>query len=190
MLRRTRNTRWILTTALGGTLISLVSGGGAAAVDTATPIKHVIILIGENRTFDNIYGMYQPSKGQSVLNLLSKGIVNSSGGTVLNTQAQQFQIKLPLVSQSYFIDSHATPGKTPYSLLPLPNTAYAPKIPTTPTDWTSTSNQIAQAPFDKATVPDSLLPTIEPSFATQDLSLLRLGATGLDMFSTDTRVTN
>jgi phospholipase C len=84
MLGRTRNARcWMLTTALGGTLIALVSGGGAAAddkVDTATPIKHVIILIAENRTFDNIYGMYQPRKGQSVSNLLSKGIVNSSVG--------------------------------------------------------------------------------------------------------------
>jgi phospholipase C len=185
----------MLTTALGGTLIALVSGGSAAAddhqVNTATPIKHVIILIGENRSFDNIYGMYQPRKGQSVSNLLSKGIVNSNGGTVLNTQAQQFQIKLPLTSPpTYFIDFHATPGKTAYQTLPLPNTAYAPKIPTTPADWTSTSNQIAQAPFDKAAVPDSLLPTIEPSFAGEDLPLLRLGATGIDMFSTDTRVTN
>ena len=66
MLGRTRNARcWMLTTALGGPLIALVSGGGAAAddkVDTATPIKHVIILIAENRTFDYIYGMYQPAR--------------------------------------------------------------------------------------------------------------------------------
>ena len=196
MLGRTRNTRcWMLTTALGGTLIALVSGGRAAAddnheVDTATPIKHVIILIGENRSFDNIYGMYRPRHGQSVSNLLSKGIVNSSGGTLLNTQAQQYQIKLPLASPTYFINFQATPGKTPYQTLPLPNTAYAPTIPTTPADWISTSNQIAQAPFDKKTVPDSLLPKIEPSFEHEDLGLLRLGATGLDMFSTDTRVTN
>jgi phospholipase C len=184
----------MLTTALGGTLIALVSGGSATAdnqVSTATPIKHVIILIGENRTFDNIYGMYKPVTGQSVSNLLSKGIVNSTGETGSNTQAQQFQINLPLASPpTYFIDSHATPGKTPYTLLPLPNTAYAPKTPTTPNDWTSTSNPIAQAPFDKATVPDSLLPKIEPSFAKTDLPLLRLGATNLDMFSTDTRVKN
>src|SRR5262249_33076190 len=110
--------------------------------------------------------------------------------TVLNTSAQQFTIKLPLSSPTYFIDYHATPGRTPYQFIPLPNTAYAPKIPTTPADWTSTTNQIAQAPFDTATVPDKLLPTVEPSFAPADLPLLRLGATGIDMFSTDTRVTN
>ncbi len=30
---------------------------------TETPIKHVIVLIGENRTFDNIYGTYVPKHG-------------------------------------------------------------------------------------------------------------------------------
>jgi phospholipase C len=30
---------------------------------TASPIKHVIVLIGENRTFDNVYGTYVPRKG-------------------------------------------------------------------------------------------------------------------------------
>jgi phospholipase C len=39
-------------------------------------------------------------------------------------------------------------------------------------------------------VPDSLLPTLEPSLEKSDLGLLRTGASGLPMFSTDTRVTN
>jgi phospholipase C len=191
--------RWLLTTALCGAFMLLVSGGPALADDhdrgdgkTATPIKHVIILIGENRTFDNIYAMYRPREGQSVWNLLSRGIVNSSGGTVLNTKAQQFQINLPLASASYFIDSHVTPGKTPYQFLPVPNTAYAPQKPTTPADWTNPNPDlvVAQAPFDKAAVPDSTLPKIEPSFEFEDLGLLRLGATGLPMFTTDIRVTN
>src|SRR5262245_21075969 len=43
--------------------------------DTATPIKHVIILIGENRTFDNIFATYRPKHGK-VANLLSEGIIN------------------------------------------------------------------------------------------------------------------
>jgi len=189
---RTLNRRhWMLTTALGGALAALASGGGAAAQDgasTTTPIKHVIILIGENRTFDNIYGMYQPGHGQSVWNLLSRGIVTATGGTKLNTKAQQYQINT-LTSATYFIDA-STQKKTLYKVLPQPNTAYAPQIPTTPADWTSSTNQIAQAPFDKATVPDSQLPIIEPSLEQEDLGLLRKGATGLPMFTTDTRVTN
>ena len=47
--------------------------------NTTTPIKHVIVLIGENWTFDSIFGTYQPRKNQSVENLLSRGIVTASG---------------------------------------------------------------------------------------------------------------
>jgi phospholipase C len=42
---------------------------------TATPIKHVIVIIGENRSFDHIFATYQPQPGQKVLNLLSEGII-------------------------------------------------------------------------------------------------------------------
>ena len=31
---------------------------------TATPIKHVIVIIGENRTFDNIYATYVPKQAR------------------------------------------------------------------------------------------------------------------------------
>jgi phospholipase C len=183
-----------MATALGGALATLMSSSPATADEgearTATPIKHVIILIGENRTFDNIYGTYLPQGRQKIGNLLSRGIVSADGDTVLNTIAQQFSINLPLSSPTYFIDYRATPGKTPYPFLPLPNTAYAPQVPTTPANWVDPVNQIAQAPFDKATVPDAQLPIIEPSFEAEDLGLLRLGATGLPMFTTDTRVKN
>ncbi len=46
---------------------------------TATPIKHVIVLIGENRTFDHVFATYVPQSRDSVANLLSKGIVNADG---------------------------------------------------------------------------------------------------------------
>jgi phospholipase C len=42
---------------------------------TTTPIEHVIVVVGENHTFDNIFGTYRPHHGESVLNLLSQGIV-------------------------------------------------------------------------------------------------------------------
>src|ERR1700737_2569765 len=51
----------------------------ARRVKTNTPIKHLIVFIGENRTFDHIYATYQPKHGQSVANLLSKGIIDSEG---------------------------------------------------------------------------------------------------------------
>ncbi|HUO68100.1 MAG TPA: phosphoesterase, partial [Gammaproteobacteria bacterium] len=39
---------------------------------TTTPIEHLIVVVGENHTFDNVYGTYQPRAGQRVDNLLSK----------------------------------------------------------------------------------------------------------------------
>jgi len=44
--------------------------------NTQTPIKHVIIIIGENRSFDHVFATYVPkAPGQSVDNLLSEGII-------------------------------------------------------------------------------------------------------------------
>ncbi len=50
-----------------------------SAPQTASPIKHVIVIIGENRSFDHVYATYQPVSGDTVSNLLSKGIVNADG---------------------------------------------------------------------------------------------------------------
>src|SRR5260221_1257098 len=52
------------------------------AIKTATPIKHVIIIVGENRSFDHIFATYVPKKreeDEKVRNLLSEGIVNADG---------------------------------------------------------------------------------------------------------------
>jgi phospholipase C len=40
-----------------------------------TPIKHVIIIVGENRSFDHLFATYTPVKGEKVENLLSKHII-------------------------------------------------------------------------------------------------------------------
>ncbi|HEX4267429.1 MAG TPA: alkaline phosphatase family protein [Steroidobacteraceae bacterium] len=43
---------------------------------TATPIKHVIVIIGENRSFDHVFATYVPKqRGVTVRNLLSEGII-------------------------------------------------------------------------------------------------------------------
>jgi len=73
-----------LSAALLSTLTNLVSPPIASAHPnpsrrTQTPIKHVIVIIGENRTFDHVYATYRPRHGQNISNMLSKGIVNSDG---------------------------------------------------------------------------------------------------------------
>ncbi|MCI4677166.1 phosphoesterase [Rhodoblastus acidophilus] len=59
---------------------SLVFAATAEAIKTRTPIKHVIVIIGENRSFDHIFATYKPvNKNEKVLNLLSEGIVKADG---------------------------------------------------------------------------------------------------------------
>ena len=57
---------------------------------TESPIKHVIVIIGENRTFDHLFATYQPKSGQKVDNLFSKGIIDIHGapGPNYNKAAQ------------------------------------------------------------------------------------------------------
>ncbi|MDD5035231.1 MAG: alkaline phosphatase family protein, partial [Methylococcaceae bacterium] len=47
--------------------------------NTTTPIKHVIVVVGENVSFDTLFGAYIPPKGQKVFNLLSQGIIKPDG---------------------------------------------------------------------------------------------------------------
>jgi phospholipase C len=68
-----------------------------ANASTATPIKHVIVIIGENHTFDNVFGTYQPEHNQTISNLLSKQIVNCAGD--LGPQVH-------LATQQQAIDTH------------------------------------------------------------------------------------
>src|SRR5258708_6890529 len=82
---------------------------------TQTPIQHVIVIIGENRTFDHVFANYKPSPEERVWNLLSKGIVNEDG-----TPGPNFS----LAGQSAATDSSADgfqmspSGNVPYSTLP------------------------------------------------------------------------
>jgi phospholipase C len=69
-----------LRIALSGIALFQFSLGGPVAnaqrsSETATPIKHVIVIIGENRSFDHVFATYVPRPGQQVQNLLSKGII-------------------------------------------------------------------------------------------------------------------
>src|SRR6202521_5112283 len=67
----------------------------ADAVKTESPIKHVIILIGENRGTDHTFGVYKPKgKNETISNILAKGIVNEDGTPGPNfSLAQQFMVK-------------------------------------------------------------------------------------------------
>jgi phospholipase C len=141
---------------------------------TTSPIKHVIIIIGENRSFDHVFATYVPNKGQTVWNLLSEGIVNADGTPGPNySKAAQFSA----------VDSGAafslTPGsKAAYTTLPTPLTGGAPEF--------ASDTAIATAPFISLSVALKAEPNLFPTY---DFDLLT-GATGLPSKSPDTRIDN
>ena len=123
-----------------------------------TPIHHLIVIIGENRTFDHVFATYQPRHGESVSNLLSKGIVNADGTPGPNfSQAQQFQAVPPFRAE-YFISLNNN-EKAPYDILPEPTLNFAPTKPVFPPG-----------------TPTILLAAVEPSLEVNDLNLLTTGA--------------
>src|SRR5471030_2866198 len=69
---------------------------------TETPIKHVIVLIGENRTFDHLFATYKSPSGERVKNLLSEGIIKADGTPGPNFgRAAQFQAIAPFKTEYY-----------------------------------------------------------------------------------------
>jgi len=64
---------------VGTTLSGATPEAPAGLTNTTSPIKHVIVIIGENRSFDHVFATYQPVAGQFVWNLLSEHIINADG---------------------------------------------------------------------------------------------------------------
>lgn len=85
---------------------------------TVTPIKHVIVIVGENRSFDHLFATYVPKAGETVNNLLSEGIINSDGTPGTNyTQSLQYQAD---ITGSTTYQPSPTTDKVPYVNLPAP----------------------------------------------------------------------
>ncbi|HTW38288.1 MAG TPA: alkaline phosphatase family protein [Steroidobacteraceae bacterium] len=53
--------------------------GECLAATPTTPIEHVIVVVGENQTFDTVFATYVAPQGESVRNLLSEGIIRADG---------------------------------------------------------------------------------------------------------------
>jgi phospholipase C len=153
---------------------------------TTTPIEHVIVIIGENRTFDNVYGTYVPKHGQKVSNLLSRRIVNADGSPGPNHgRARQFQIGT-IDPVSYFISTThlINPQKTAYSLLPTPEAGFASPVPVTLAQLQKDPAP-AFPPFDSHTFSLAQLHRVSPVLQAGDLHLLTTGATGLTNCTSD-----
>jgi phospholipase C len=149
--------------------------GGSPGRKTATPIKHVIVLIGENRSFDNVYGTYKPQPGQQVSNLRTKGIVREDGSLGFKAYLAA-QVALKTIPSQYFIHQPES-NKSLYATLPSPNTSYLPAIGVTLAQITQDPGD-SLAPFDAATFSLEQLHTVSPVLPFNDLLLLTTGGTG------------
>jgi len=141
-------------------------------IRTASPIKHVIIIVGENRSFDHLFATYRPkSDDERVLNLLSEHIVKDNGSPNENfDKAHQFQITSAPNGVKYFI-SAGSANKTLYTTLPAPDIG---GVPTT-------------APFAAVLG----VPGGDPGLPAADQFLFGTGGTGLAAtLGPDTRITN
>jgi phospholipase C len=145
--------------------VTLANAAQSPQGGTKSPIKHVIVLIGENRTFDHLFATYVPKSRDSVKNLLSEGIINADGSPGRHfSNAAQFQAVAPFQTQ-YFISLNDH-EKTPYQTLPEPTLNFSPSPAT------------GEPPPFPAATPLALLGGIEPSLETADLHLLTTGASG------------
>ena len=141
---------------------STCSGDGK----TDSPIKHVVVIVGENRTFDHVFATYKAKHGQHVDNLLTKHIVNEDGtaGPAFGSVVQKSAVD---ETPNGFLLS--PPHKAPYKVLP-------PALAGGPTDpFVST---IAEAQALENGLPDDYY------------QYLLTGGTGLTSGAIDTRLPN
>src|SRR5579864_352489 len=140
--------------------------------DTASPIKHVIIIVGENRSFDHLFATYVPkNKEDRVRNLLSEKIIYADGSPGPNfTKAHQFQITSAPNGGKYF-SSADLKNKSLYTTLPAPDVGGVGAV----------------SPYAGILS----LPGGDPGLPPQDQFLFGTGGTGLSFtLGPDTRITN
>jgi phospholipase C len=143
-----------------------------APMRTATPIKHVIIIVGENRSFDHLFATYVPrNRDEKIQNLLSEGIITASGAPGRNfARAHQFQITSAPNGGKFFSSADLS-AKILYSTLPPPDVGGVGAV----------------SPYAAILT----IPGGDPGLPPQDQFLFATGGTGLPFtLGPDTRITN
>jgi len=153
--------------AIGSSLLEAQSQPKSRDNDTSSPIKHVIVIIGENRSFDHVFATYVPKKGESVWNLLSEGIIKADGTPGKNFSKAEQSAAYDEAPDAFLL----SPAQTtfPGGYLPSPLTGG-------PTDSYVTGDSLSLAKASENGLPDSYYP------------YLISGGTGLPGKTPDTRI--
>lgn len=133
---------------------------------TRTPIKHAIVIIGENRTFDHVFATYVPRRGEEVWNLLSRGIVRGDGSPGPQYALAVQRPATDLAPAGYQLNPQRG---APYATLPPP---------------------LAGGPTRPYVSSASAAAALETSLDAEYLRYLLTGGTGLQAGVPDTRLPN
>jgi phospholipase C len=137
--------------------------------DTVTPIKHVIVIIGENRSFDHVFATYVPKGHQVVWNLLSEGIINADGTPGPNFKEVEQKAASDQAPDAFLL----SPAKASFTNNVLP----APLVGG-PTDSYVKNDSLTLAEESENGLPQDYY------------QYLVSGGTGLNSSTPDTRITN
>ena len=149
---------WAALAAMAANVLTPIAAAQAQTSSPATsrtPIEHLIVVVGENHSFDNVFATYvPPDPTQSVWNLLSQGIIDKTGAPGANAaKALQRQATDQLLYQL------APPITGQFATLPQPSTTLN-ALPGSPCE-------LAKLLFDGRTcfaaIPDCFPPT-KPCF--------------------------
>jgi phospholipase C len=162
------------------------SKGNGNDGNTASPIKHVIVIIGENRSFDHVFATYVPKPGETVNNLLSEGIIRLDANKKAIPgpnfeKAHQLAASDTGPTDTFLLDPPKS--KFPNDELPAPlvggaNVSYVPNLCAAGTPITQCQASLALA----QTAENGLDPEYYPD--------LLSGGTGLPGQTPDTRITD
>jgi phospholipase C len=156
--------------AIGSAFAAGQTDTGSRDADTTTPIKHVIVIIGENRSFDHVFATYVPKKGQTVWNLLSEGIVKADG-----TPGPNF----PVAEQKAAYDV----APDAFMLSPDVTTSFAGNVLPAPLNGGPVSSYVKDDSLSLAKQSENGLPSDYYAY-------LVTGGSGLTGAVPDTRITN
>src|ERR1700683_294478 len=94
------------------------ANGGNNDEKKTSPTKNLIVIIGENRSYDHVFATYVPKPGQFTKNLLSEGIVNADGTPGPNFSKAQQLAATATNPDAFLLD----PPKEPFpgNVLPAP----------------------------------------------------------------------
>jgi phospholipase C len=159
--------------SLGGPLASTAQAQTDNDNKTTSPIKHVIIIIGENRSYDHVFATYVPKGGQTTMNLLSEGIVKADG-----TPGPNFD----KAHQRAAVDLGEKRGGDPFLMSP-PKLDFGGDVLPAPLVGGAKDSYIPNDSISLAEASENGLPADYYQF-------LVSGGTGLTSDTPDTRITN